>query len=136
MSNTSGTNSASGTEASGVDANGVVEFETGAKRSADAEATRYDLLSPIGLRRAAEAAAEGARKYGDHNWEKGMRINVILNHVLRHYLLYLAGDRSEDHLGHAAWGALGACHSEECWPELNAGTLRGPGCTAPSQSPA
>ena len=35
-------------------------FTTGAVRSADAEDTRFDLITPIGLRRLAETCAEGA----------------------------------------------------------------------------
>jgi hypothetical protein len=109
----------------------TVRFTTGAVRSSDAEATRYDLVSPIGLEAVARACAEGAAKYGDYNWEAGMPVNDLLNHALRHVYRYLAGDRSEDHLGHAAWGMLAAIHSEAVWPELNSGTLRGPGCKAP-----
>lgn len=114
--------------------NGTVKFATGAVRSSDAEATRYDLISPIGLAAVARAAAEGSRKYSDYNWERGMPVNDLLNHALRHIYEYLAGDRSDDHLGHAAWNLLGACHSAELWPELNAGTLRGPGCRPPDRS--
>ena len=94
-------------------------FCTGAVRSTDADNTRYDLLSPIAIRRYAAAMAEGAEKYGDHNWEKGMPINDLINHGLRHIFLYLSGDKSEDHLGHALWNVAAACHSEEAWPELN-----------------
>jgi hypothetical protein len=108
-----------------------VRFATGAVRSSDAEATRYDLISPIGLEAVARTCAEGAAKYSDFNWEKGMPVGDLLNHALRHVYKYLAGDRSEDHLPHAAWGLLAAIHSEQLWPELNEGTLRGPGCRAP-----
>jgi hypothetical protein len=41
-----------------------------------------------------------------------------------------SGDRSEDHLAHAAWGLFAAMHSEEKWPHLNTGLL-GPGYTLP-----
>lgn len=61
-----------------------------------------------------------------------MDIATLLNHALRHIYKYLSGDRTEDHLGHASWNLLGACHSEELWPHLNA-NLRGPGCTPPEQ---
>ena len=98
-----------------------VSYATGAVRSADAEDTRYDLISPIGLRRAAEACAEGAVKYGDYNWEKGMPIGDLLNHAIRHIYKFLEGDRTEDHLGHAVWNCMAACHSQEKWPELNTG---------------
>lgn len=107
-----------------------IAYSTGAVRSTDAENTRYDLISPVGLRRVAETCAEGAAKYGDYNWEKGMPISDLLNHGLRHLYLYLSGDRSEDHLAHAAWNVLGAMHSEECWPGLNQ-NLRGEDCSPP-----
>lgn len=110
-----------------------VRFESGAVRSSDAERTRYDLISPIGLRAVAEACAEGAEKYGDFNWEKGMPVNDLLNHAIRHIYMFLGGDRSEDHLGHAAWGLLAAVHSNEVWPDLNEGTLRTGFCEAPKQ---
>jgi len=109
----------------------TAKFGTGAVRSSDVEEYRYDLISPIGLREVARACAEGAGKYGDWNWERGMPVNDLLNHVLAHVYQFLAGDRSEPHLGHAAWGMLAAIHSHELWPRLNDGHLREPGCKAP-----
>lgn len=111
------------------------EFETGAVRSSDADGERYDLISPIGLKAVAETCHEGALKYSDFNWERGMAAHDILNHAIRHIYKFLSGDRSEPHLPHAAWGLLAAIHSLECWPELNEGTLRGPGCTPPVNNP-
>lgn len=108
-----------------------VTFGSGAVRSSDAESTRYDLISPIGLRAVAEACAEGAKKYGDYNWERGMPAHDLLNHAIRHIYMFLGGDRSEDHLGHAAWGLMAAIHSLEVWPEINEGTLRSGFCEAP-----
>ena len=104
-------------------------FPSGAKRSK--LTARYDLLSPIGLRRAAEAAADGAARYGDFNHEKGLAVDVYLNHALAHIYAYLSGDRSEDHLGHLTWNAMFSCQSEELLPALNEGRLRGPGCVPP-----
>lgn len=115
--------------------NGVVKFSTGAVRSADRVGERYDLISPIGLRRLAQTCDEGARKYSDFNWERGMSVSEMLNHASAHVYAYLSGDRSEDHLAHAAWNLFGAMHSEELWPHLNAGMLRGPGCTPPANIP-
>lgn len=108
-----------------------VKYESGAVRSSDAELTRYDLISPIGLAAVAAACAEGAQKYAPFNWERGMPATDMLNHGIRHIYLFLAGDRSEDHLGHAAWNVLGAIHSLEVWPELNEGTLRSGHCQPP-----
>jgi len=110
----------------------VTTFETGAVRSADRAKQRYDLISPIGLRRLAETCHEGANKYDDFNWEKGMDIPDILNHAIAHVYGYLSGDRSEDHLAHAAWNLFAAMHSEELWPELNEGKLRVEGCKPPT----
>jgi hypothetical protein len=112
-----------------------VRFKTGAVRSSDAEATRYDLISPIGLEAVARTCAEGAAKYGEWNWEKGMPVHDLLNHVLRHINMFLAGDRCEPHLPHAAWGLLAAIHSYELWPHLNEGTLRSQGCKPPLLPP-
>lgn len=110
----------------------IVQYATGAVRSADAESVRYDLISPIALERWAKTCHEGAQKYGDYNWEKGMAVSVMINHTFEHLRKYLAGDRSEDHLGHALWNIAGAIHSEELWPELNH-NLRGPNCTPPKE---
>lgn len=106
-------------------------FPTGAKRSS--LRARYDLLTPIGLRRVAEAAADGVERYEPYNCERGLGVLVYLNHAIAHIYAHLGGDRSEDHLGHAAWNLLFACHSEEVSPELNDGTMRGPGCRPPSK---
>ena len=111
----------------------VKTFNSGAVRSADRRQERYDLISPVGLRRLAEACHEGAEKYSDYNWERGMPVNDILNHCISHLYSYLSGDRSEDHLAHAAWNCFAAMHSEEIWPEINAGTLRASGCVPPPE---
>jgi len=96
----------------------MTTFSTGAVRSSDASGVRYDLITPIGLRRLAETCAEGARKYGDRNWLKGIPASEMLNHAVRHIYLWLEGDRGEDHLAHAAWNILGVCHFEELLPAM------------------
>ena len=112
----------------------TAKFGTGAVRSDAVESFRYDLISPIGLREVARTCAEGAEKYGDWNWEKGMPVHDLLNHAISHLYTYLAGDRSEPHLGHAAWNVLAAIHSDELWKHLNRGTLRSPGCAPPDSA--
>ncbi len=106
----------------------TTQFSTGAQRSADANALRFDLIHPVAMLRLAETYAEGALKYGGENWERGMPVHDLLNHLLTHVYLFLAGDRSEPHLAHAAWGAMAAIVSHELTPELNEGHLRDPGC--------
>jgi hypothetical protein len=96
----------------------IKTFETGAIRSTDADEYRYDLITPIGLARLAKTCKEGADKYGDNNWLKGMPATVLLNHAIRHLYLYLEGDMTEDHLAHAAWNVLAVCHFEETMPQM------------------
>jgi len=109
-----------------VKESGKVTFETGATRSDDLVGIRYDLLPPIGVRRAAEGMAHGAEVHGELNWEKGLSISECLNHASGHINAYLAGDRSDDHLGHLICNAMMAVTSEEMWPHLNQ-NLRGVG---------
>ncbi len=94
----------------------VIRYESGASRGADAEGTRYDLITPIGLRRLAERYALGAKNHGDRNWEAGFPKGVVMNHLLRHIELYRAGDRSDDHLAAAAWGLFALMHFSEVDP--------------------
>lgn len=94
---------------------------------------RYDLIPPKGVEAVAAACAEGASKYSPYNWERGMGAADILNHALRHVYKFLDGDRSEDHLGHAAWNFMAAIHSLELWPELNDGSFRTGNCEAPTK---
>lgn len=94
------------------------KFAGGAVRSKDADGVRYDLVSPIGLRRLAETYAEGAAKYGAGNWLKGFPASTTINHLQRHIELWKSGDRTEDHLAHAAWGLFALMHFEEARPDL------------------
>jgi Domain of unknown function (DUF5664) len=90
---------------------GLQRYESGAVRSHLPE--RYDLVPALGIRAVAQTMAEGAVKYGEQNWQKGMPIGDTLNHVLAHVYKYLSGDRTESHLSHAAAGLLMAIHLEE-----------------------
>ena len=93
-------------------------FPSGAVRSPDADNERYDLISPIALRRLARTYAEGAKKYGDYNWLKGIPGSDLVNRIIRHLMLFLLGDQSEDHLAHAAWNIFALIHFQETKPEL------------------
>ena len=56
------------------------------------------------------AAEEGERKYGDKNYYRNQDNPIptieSLEHVMRHIESYRAGNRAEDHLGHAIWGLM------------------------------
>ena len=89
------------------------EFETGSVRDTRDGKGRFDLITPIGLKRLAVHYENGARKYGDRNWEKGQPVSRYLDSAIRHLYAYLAGDRSEDHLAASAWNSLAAIHTEQ-----------------------
>lgn len=88
-------------------------FGTGAQRDTRAGKGRYDLISPLALRRLAVVLEKGAAKYEPRNWEKGMPMSRYLDSALRHLNQYLAGMRDEDHLGQAMFNVMAAIHTEE-----------------------
>lgn len=95
----------------------MMTFASGAVRSSDAANVRFDLITPVGLRRLAETYKEGSVKYGDNNWQKGFPVSDIMNHAIRHMYLWLDGDKTEDHLAHATWNLMTIMHFEERNPE-------------------
>lgn len=95
----------------------MVKFETGANRGT-APPVRYDLISPVFLRRLAETCHEGAIKYDAGNYLKGIPCSNLLNHAITHIEQWKSGDCSEDHLAHAAWNLMAIMHFEEHNPEM------------------
>lgn len=105
------------------------EFPTGMQRSGDADHLDFTAIHPVFQIALARVLADGAIKYGSHNYELGSDVVDNLNHVLRHVCLYLAGDRSENHLANASCGMMFAVVNDVLHPELSRHRLRGPGCT-------
>ncbi len=64
-------------------------------------AGRPTLLPAESILRVVKILTVGADKYGDENWRQ-ITQKEHLDHALLHILLYLDGDKSEDHLGNAA----------------------------------
>lgn len=72
---------------------------------------RWDLLPPDALDEVVRVYTLGALKYGDRNWEKGMRWGRIFAAIMRHLWAWWRGERFDPetgitHLAHAAWGCL------------------------------
>lgn len=97
----------------GVKAERQESFSTGATRSDSTGKGRFDLLSPVAMRRLALRYEGGARAHGDRNWEKGIPVSRCLSAALRHTFQYLAGARDEDHLAAAAWNLCAAMHFQD-----------------------
>lgn len=62
---------------------------------------------------------EGAKKYGEHNWEKGIPLHCFLDSAIRHHLKYLRGDKDESHKRAFIWNILGAIWTVQNRPECN-----------------
>lgn len=62
---------------------------------------------------------EGAEKYGENNWQKGLPAKCYINSAVRHFLKYLRGDDDERHDRAFVWNIL--CCMWTCihYPELN-----------------
>lgn len=81
-----------------------VKFDTGKPRT--------DLLPPEALLAAARVLTQGAAKYGERNWEKGLDLHRVYAAVLRHLFAWAKGedinteDGVETHLAHALTGLM------------------------------
>jgi hypothetical protein len=89
------------------------EFETGARRDIQEGKGRFDLIPAEPLIRLAQLYERGAKKYGPHNWTKGMPTSRYLDSAFRHLVQYIAGDREEDHLIGVVWNIFSLIATEE-----------------------
>ena len=62
---------------------------------------------------------EGAKKYGDNNWRKGIPVRCYIDSGIRHYLKWLRGDQDEPHDRAFCWNILCAIWTCINKPELN-----------------
>lgn len=88
-------------------------YPSGMTREPQMGRGRYDLISPLALRKLAIHYEGGANKYSDRNWEKGGPVSRHLNSAIRHLQQYLEGDRSEDHLSACVWNCFAITHIME-----------------------
>ena len=49
---------------------------------------------------------EGAKKYGENNWQKGLPINCYIDSAVRHFLKHLHGDTDEPHDRAFVWNLM------------------------------
>lgn len=62
---------------------------------------------------------EGAKKYGEYNWQKGIPTHCYIDSAVRHYLKYLRGDKDEPHDRAFVWNILCCIWTCIHKPELN-----------------
>ena len=49
---------------------------------------------------------EGAKKYGEFNWQRGIPVNCYIDSAIRHYLKFLRGDTDEAHDKAFVWNVI------------------------------
>ena len=62
---------------------------------------------------------EGAQKYGERNWQKGIPTRCYIDSAIRHYLKWLRGDSDEPHDRAFCWNILCCVWTCIHRPELN-----------------
>ena len=61
---------------------------------------------------------DGAVKYGDNNWQKGIYLHCYIDSALRHYFKYRRGDKDEPHDRAFMWNILCAIWTHKHKPEM------------------
>ena len=74
---------------------------------------------PTMLLEVAKHFEEGAKKYGENNWQKGIPVKCYIDSAIRHYLKWLRGDQDEPHDRAFCWNAMCAIWTCIHMPELN-----------------
>ena len=62
---------------------------------------------------------EGAKKYGEFNWQKGIPTHCYIDSAVRHYLKWLRGDEDEPHDKAFCWNLMCCIWTCIHKPELN-----------------
>ena len=91
----------------------VIHLEAALKRF-----TRYDAWSDMFLE-VSKHFEEGAKKYGEYNWQKGIPTHCYIDSAVRHYLKWLRGDKDEPHDRAFVWNILCCIWTCQNKPELN-----------------
>lgn len=87
-------------------------FQTGSVRDTNEGKPRFDLISLLGSYRLANHYANGAKKYGDRNWEKGQPLSRYIESAERHLFKVKMGFIDEDHEAAAVWNLLAFMHTK------------------------
>ena len=93
-------------------------FETGAQRDCAEGRGRMDLLPWAAIIEVSKHCENGAKKYGEHNVDKGIPTSSLCDSAARHLAKYLSGETDEDHLLASAWNLLWALEMRAKHPEL------------------
>lgn len=73
------------------------------------EGNRYTMFLEVG-----KQFEEGAKKYGENNWQKGIEPKYYIDSAIRHYLKWRRGDKDEPHDRAFVWNIM-CCIWEVDW---------------------
>lgn len=62
---------------------------------------------------------EGAKKYGENNWQKGIPVHCYVDSAVRHYLKWLRGDDDEPHDRAFIWNLMSCAWTVIHKPQMN-----------------
>lgn len=90
----------------------------------DAAKERFDLIPAKPLMALAALFARGAEKYGQRNWEKGMKFGRLFAAMIRHAYKWWAGEKydpvdGQHHLTAVSWNAMVLMELEEILPDMD-----------------
>lgn len=66
----------------------------------------YDGSTETMILEVAKHFEEGAKKYGENNWQKGLPVSCYIDSAVRHYLKYKRGDKDEPHDRAFVWNLM------------------------------
>lgn len=95
------------------------EFSTGAVRDMHEGKGRFDLLPWPAIWEVAKHCENGAKKYGEHNVDKGIPIHSLIDSAIRHTIKFWLGWEDEPHLTAACWNLLWALEMMIVKPEMD-----------------
>ncbi|MGN0107288.1 MAG: dATP/dGTP diphosphohydrolase domain-containing protein [Hominilimicola sp.] len=93
-------------------------FATGSVRDMQEGKGRMDLLPHLAIIEVSKHCEAGAKKYGEHNVDKGIPLHSLCDSAARHLFKFMHGETDENHLVAAAWNLLWAIQTRETHPEL------------------
>ena len=85
----------------------------------DEDITEYDKYLADVLLEVSKHFEEGAKKYGEYNWQKGIPTHCYIDSAVRHFLKFIRGDKDEPHDRAFVWNILCCMWTCKNKPELN-----------------
>jgi hypothetical protein len=97
----------------------VEQHGKGGKRESNEGRGRFDLLPIEAIEALAVWMEDGAKKYGDRNWEDGLSVKDSINRMVRHAIKAANGWTDEDHLAAVMCNAAFAITTMKRHPEFD-----------------